>query len=139
MGRRLVFVTQQFDPEDPLLASFCSSEPGAGSDVGAILTRARERSFAVPDVAFRLALERLLFTSTDQSLGEKTLTLARQSAEGGSYALYSENVRWRLGPVVYIGLNVQGSNDNYPYPDTDVEGGATVPVRNTFPRRSSDE
>jgi alkylation response protein AidB-like acyl-CoA dehydrogenase len=28
-------------PEDPLLASFCSSEPGAGSDVGAILTRAR--------------------------------------------------------------------------------------------------
>jgi acyl-CoA dehydrogenase len=27
-------------PEDPLLASFCSSEPGAGSDVGAILTRA---------------------------------------------------------------------------------------------------
>src|SRR5256714_8852964 len=28
-------------PEDPMLASFCSSEPGAGSDVGAILTRAR--------------------------------------------------------------------------------------------------
>src|SRR5690349_4727977 len=27
-------------PEDPLLASFCSSEPAAGSDVGAILTRA---------------------------------------------------------------------------------------------------
>jgi hypothetical protein len=23
------------------------------------------------------------------------------------------------GPVVYLGLNVQGSNDNYPYPDTD--------------------
>ena len=28
-------------PEAPLLGSFCSSEPGAGSDVGAILTRAR--------------------------------------------------------------------------------------------------
>jgi len=28
-------------PEEPLLGSFCSSEPGAGSDVGAILTRAR--------------------------------------------------------------------------------------------------
>ena len=27
-------------PEEPVLASFCSSEPGAGSDVGAILTRA---------------------------------------------------------------------------------------------------
>ena len=27
--------------DDPKVASFCSSEPGAGSDVGAILTRAR--------------------------------------------------------------------------------------------------
>ena len=77
----------------------------------------------------RLTLERSLFTSTDQSLGQKTLTLTRQSAEGGQYALYSENVRWRLGPVVHIGLNVQGSNDNYPYSDTDVEVGPSVPVR----------
>jgi len=28
-------------PGDPLLAAFCSSEPGAGSDVGAVRTRAR--------------------------------------------------------------------------------------------------
>jgi hypothetical protein len=28
-------------------------------------------------------------------------------------------VRWTYGPVVYLGLNVQGSNDNYPYHDTD--------------------
>jgi len=69
----------------------------------------------------RLAFERLLFTSTDQSLGQDTLTLTRQSSEGGQYALYSENVRWRLGPVVYIGLNVQGSNDNYPYAGVDGE------------------
>ena len=77
----------------------------------------------------RLALERALFFSTDRSLGQKTLKLTRESAEGGAYALYSENVRWTVGPVVYLGLNVQGSNDNYPYPDTDVEGGPTVPVR----------
>ena len=39
LGERL---PQMFGtPEDPLVASFCSSEPGAGSDVGAILTRAR--------------------------------------------------------------------------------------------------
>jgi hypothetical protein len=69
----------------------------------------------------RLDLERLLFTSTDQSLGRKTLRLTRQSSEGGLYGLYSENVRWRLGPVVYIGLNVQGSNDNYPYAGADGE------------------
>src|SRR5215813_7141254 len=63
----------------------------------------------------RLNYERLLFASTNQSLGQKTLTLTRQS--GG----YPENVRWKYGPVVYIGLNVQGSNDNYPYPGVDGE------------------
>src|SRR5262249_48212807 len=62
-----------------------------------------------------------LFTATDQSLGKRTLTLHRQSSEGGAYALYSENVMWKKGPVVYLGLNVQGSNDNYPYQDTDLE------------------
>src|SRR5262249_49562255 len=69
----------------------------------------------------RLAHERLLFDATDQSLGQRTLTLTRQSSEGGQYALYSENVRWQYGPVVYIGLNVQGSNDNYPYAGVDGE------------------
>jgi hypothetical protein len=69
----------------------------------------------------RLNFERLLFNSTDQSLGHKALTLTRQSREGGLYGDYSENVRWRFGPVVYIGLNVQGSNDNYPYAGVDGE------------------
>jgi len=77
----------------------------------------------------RLALERSMFFSTDRSLGQKTLKLTRESAEGGLYAIYSENVRWTVGQVVYLGLNVQGSNDNYPYHDTDVEGGPTVPIR----------
>jgi hypothetical protein len=67
----------------------------------------------------RLNHERQLFTSTSQSMGKKTLTLTRESSEGGAYSLYSENVRWTYGPVVYLGLNVQGSNDNYPYHDTD--------------------
>jgi hypothetical protein len=67
----------------------------------------------------RLSYERQLFDSTTQSLGQKTLTLTRESSEGGQYSLYSENVRWVYGPVVYLGLDVQGSNDNYPYHDTD--------------------
>jgi hypothetical protein len=67
----------------------------------------------------RLNHERRLFDSTSQSLGRHTLRLTRESSEGGQYALYSENVRWTYGPVVYLGLNVQGSNDNYPYHDTD--------------------
>jgi hypothetical protein len=74
----------------------------------------------------RLSFERQLFDSTSQSLGEKTLTLTRESGEGGQYAQYSENVRWVYGPVVYIGLNVQGSNDSYPYAETDAESGAVV-------------
>ena len=63
----------------------------------------------------RLTFERNLFASTSQSLGQKTLTLTRQSIA------YPENVRWKFGPVVYLGLNVQGSNDNYPYPGVDGE------------------
>jgi hypothetical protein len=63
----------------------------------------------------RLNFERALFASSSQSLGQKTLTLTRQS--GG----YPENVWWKFGPVVYIGLNVQGSNDNYPYFGVDGE------------------
>jgi hypothetical protein len=69
----------------------------------------------------RLNYERQLFASTDQSLGQKTLTLTRQAG-------YPENVRWAYGPVVYLGLDVQGSNDNYPYHDTDAEN-PTAPIR----------
>jgi hypothetical protein len=69
----------------------------------------------------RLAHERVLFASTDFSLGQKKLRLTRESKEGGSYALYSENVRWQYGAVVFLGLNVQGSNDNYPYFGVDGE------------------
>jgi hypothetical protein len=64
----------------------------------------------------RLKFERNLFASTPQSLGQKTLTLTRQSLD-----TYPENVRWKFGPVVYLGLNVQGSNDNYPYAGVDGE------------------
>ncbi|HKB11333.1 MAG TPA: hypothetical protein VKD69_11780 [Vicinamibacterales bacterium] len=64
----------------------------------------------------RLSRERALFAATDRSLGRTTLTLTRQTAEG-----YPENVRWKKGPVVYIGLNVQGSNDNFPYAGVDGE------------------
>src|SRR6266567_5437978 len=57
----------------------------------------------------RLAHERQLFASTPNSLGQTTLELTRQSLS------YPENVRWTKGWVVYLGLNVQGSNDNHPY------------------------
>jgi hypothetical protein len=62
----------------------------------------------------RLQHERDLFFSTPYSLGQEKLRLTRQ-------AEYVENVRWKYGPVVYLGLNIQGSNDNYPYPGVDGE------------------
>lgn len=68
----------------------------------------------------RLALERQLFTRTGESLGKTRLSLTRESSEP-QYALYSENVRWSYGPVVYVGLNVQGSNDNFPHAGVDGE------------------
>jgi hypothetical protein len=70
----------------------------------------------------RLNFERNLFFSTDRSLGQRTLKITRQTVEG-----YPENQRWKVGPVVYLALNVQGSNDNYAYHDT--ETGAGVPLR----------
>src|SRR5207253_7582236 len=69
----------------------------------------------------RLDHERALFASTDYSLGQRKLRLTRQSSEGGAYAIYRENVRFKYGPVVFVGLNVQGSNDNYPYAGVDGE------------------
>jgi hypothetical protein len=62
----------------------------------------------------RLEHERDLFFSTPYSLGQERLRLTRQEE-------YAENVRWEYGPVVYIGLNIQGSNDNYPYAGVDGE------------------
>jgi hypothetical protein len=69
----------------------------------------------------RLAHERDLFFSTPYSLGQTRLRLTRESSEGGAYSQYKENVRWKYGPVVFLGLNVQGSNDNYPYAGLDGE------------------
>ena len=59
----------------------------------------------------RLARFRELFNSGDDSLGQRTLKLERQSADA-RYAEYREHMRWTLGGVVFITLNVQGSNNN---------------------------
>ena len=60
----------------------------------------------------RLARLREMFFSGDQSLGERTLKLARQSDEP-DYPLYRENLRWIYGDVVFVGLNIPGSNNNF--------------------------
>src|SRR5262245_47219193 len=57
----------------------------------------------------RLAKFRELFESGDSSLGQRTIALERQS---GRYAEYREHMRWVAGNVLFVGLNVQGSNNN---------------------------
>jgi hypothetical protein len=54
-------------------------------------------------------LERLreIFFVGDESLGEATIPLTRQSAD------YPENVRWSYGGATFLGLNVPGPNNNY--------------------------
>jgi hypothetical protein len=59
----------------------------------------------------RLDRLRAMFFQTDQSLGRRTLTLDRQSADP-LYGKFRENVRWVVGNVVFLGLHVVGSNNN---------------------------
>lgn len=60
----------------------------------------------------RLAKLRTLFFTGDTTLGRRTLPLARQSRDP-AFALYRENVRWQAGGVLFVGLNLPGSDNNY--------------------------
>ncbi len=53
-------------------------------------------------------IRQTLFNS-QESFGVKKLKLEHQGELGGEYA---ENVRWTRGNVVFVGLNVPGSNNN---------------------------
>jgi hypothetical protein len=58
------------------------------------------------DPVERLERLREIFFVGDESLGEKTILLNRQSTD------YPENVRWNYGGVTFVGLNVPGTNNN---------------------------
>jgi hypothetical protein len=59
----------------------------------------------------RLAKLRQMFFPDDRSLGQRTLRLTRQS-EDSRYASFRENVRWTFGDVMFVSLNMIGSNNN---------------------------
>lgn len=59
----------------------------------------------------RLARLRRAFYPDDQSLGQRTMPLTRQSA-GPGHPPYRENVRWIAGGVVFVTLHMTGSNNN---------------------------
>jgi hypothetical protein len=70
--------------------------------------RAKPRTY---DPLERLTKLRQMFFSGDQSLGQHTIRLTRQS-EDPQYAMFRENVRWTYGEVLFVTLHVVGSNNN---------------------------
>jgi hypothetical protein len=59
----------------------------------------------------RLAKLRILFAAGNESLGRTRIALTRQS-ENSAYAAYPENVRWADAGILFVVLNVPGSNNN---------------------------
>ncbi len=57
----------------------------------------------------RLDYVRRTMANSPKSFGQRKMPLERQGALG---KLYSENVRWQYGKVMFLGLNVPGSNNN---------------------------
>jgi hypothetical protein len=70
--------------------------------------RARPRTY---DPLERLTKLRQMFFQGDQSLGQHTMRLTRQS-EDTRYARFRENVRWTYGDVLFVTLHGVGSNNN---------------------------
>lgn len=59
----------------------------------------------------RLDRFRELFEAGDESMGQRKMKLERQSANP-RFSEYREHMRWVVGNVLFITLNVQGSNNN---------------------------
>lgn len=57
----------------------------------------------------RLNYIRLTMAVSPISFGQNGFALERQGTAGG---LYAENVRWKYGDVMFVGLNIPGSNNN---------------------------
>lgn len=64
------------------------------------------------DPVERLAHLRSVFFRDEQTLGQHPFPLERQSRDP-AYATYRENVRWERGSVLFVGLHVPGSHNNY--------------------------
>jgi len=60
----------------------------------------------------RLRRLRKIFYPDEYSLGQRSIKLVRQS-DDPRYRDYRENVRWQHGVVLFVGLNVPGSNNNF--------------------------
>ena len=95
------------------------------SDCGAVKTNAF-------DPMERLDKLRTIFFRDDRSLGQRQLTLTRQS-EDAKYAPFRENVRWLHGGVIFAGLNVPGSDNHFGKPEFEPRNSANIAwIREAF-------
>lgn len=60
----------------------------------------------------RLNRLRQIFCTNENTLGKRTFKLQRQS-DGKEHSDFRENVRWNMGGVMFVGLNIVGSHNNY--------------------------
>jgi hypothetical protein len=58
----------------------------------------------------RLVTVRKMFFEGEQSLGQRKIPLTRQSQDS-AFAKYRENVRWDMGGVTFVTVNIPGSNN----------------------------
>lgn len=64
------------------------------------------------DPVERLLRLRELFYPDDNTLGQRTMTVMRQSDQA-KFRSYLENTRWTMNDVLFVTLNVPGDNNNY--------------------------
>jgi hypothetical protein len=81
----------------------------------------------------RLAKLREIFSQENTSLGQSPLPLTRQS-DNPLFSKFRENVRWRVGRVIFIGLNIPGSNNNFP---TTLRSGVSVGNLEEYTKRNA--
>ena len=74
-------------------------------------TDCHRRSNGGYDPQERLRRLRLIFHGDEHSLGQRPIALSRQS-DDARFREYRENVRWQQGVVLFIAMNVSGSNNN---------------------------
>jgi hypothetical protein len=68
---------------------------------------------------------RVVFCAGDQSLGQKTMRLERQSGQP-QFASFRENVRWIHGGAIFVGINVPGSANNFGRPEFAARNAANI-------------
>jgi hypothetical protein len=99
----------------PLIYLFGDNE---WSDCGGVKTNAF-------DPVERLQKLRAIFTEGDRSLGQRAISLKRQSDES-RFALFRENVRWTHGGVMFAGLNAPGDDNHFGTPEFGPRNAANI-------------